>query len=195
MLQKRSKICDEVKKVEKPRIIKTESTTTSRPKFNDEQKNSSACDCNSVDIQCDCPSKSNTPNNTLHQASVVSDEIERNNSYFFHIHLFCLESRSGENGWSLWIVIGILIFLVQTTALIILYCKYLSKRRKAKKASVTLKMPKTSVKSVINAYCPTLIDGTLPSLKNGTLPYNGTIRRGPMGDVSIQLNGSSPNIY
>lgn len=98
------------------------------------------------------------------------------------LKLKCLETKQSSN-WSLWLFIGALVLLVQTGAIIILYCKYRSKRRKAKKASVTLQMPKTSVQSVINAYCPTTLtdayNDKIP--RNGTLPpKNGTLRRGPM---------------
>jgi hypothetical protein len=45
-------------------------------------------------------------------------------------------------------------------------------------------MPKTSVQSVINAYCPTLTDTYIDKSKNGTL------KRGPMGEVNIHLSGN-----
>lgn len=197
MLQKRSKICDEARAVETPKL--KPKSTTSRPllKLNDEKRNETlaGCDCNSTDVnvrsKCNCPSFVGT--DTLSQAPIVSNEVERKFLWKFKHQLITLilESKKASSNWSLWLVIGLLVVLIQTGALIILYCKYRSKRRKAKKASVSLQMPKTASHSVINAYCPTLTDGYNEKggqSRNGTLPLtNGTMRRGPMGEVSIQV--------
>ncbi|KAI6170496.1 Sema domain-containing protein [Aphelenchoides bicaudatus] len=194
MLKKNSKICDEARAVEKPKL--KPKVTTPRPlfKLSDEKRNAtvvSDCNCNSTDLnirsKCNCPSLENTSANTLSQAPIVSNEVE--------------QSKKAGSNWSFWIILGILIVLVQSGALVVLYCKYRSKRRKAKKASVSLKMPKpSSSHSVINAYCPTLTDGyndKTGQSRNGTLPLkNGTMRRGPNGEVSIQLNENTmPTIY
>jgi hypothetical protein len=81
MLQKRSKICDEARAVEKPKL--KPKSTTPRPllKLSDEKRNETlaGCDCNSTDVnvrsKCNCPSLVVT--NTLNQSPIVSDDIER----------------------------------------------------------------------------------------------------------------------
>lgn len=86
MLQKRSKICDEARAVEKPKIEKRPKlTTTTSPelKFKDERTNATfadECDCNSKDtnlrLKCNCPTNVET-SKTLNQSPIVSNEVER----------------------------------------------------------------------------------------------------------------------
>ena len=83
MLRKRSKICDEAKAVEKPKL--KHKPTTPRPllKLSDEKRNETlaGCDCNSTDVnmrsKCNCPTLAIVRTNTLNQAPIVSDDVER----------------------------------------------------------------------------------------------------------------------
>jgi hypothetical protein len=90
MLKKHSKICDEARSVEKPKIEKKKSTTVKPEiKFHDEKKNSTfdalaaECNCNSRDVsqraKCNCSDSLNgdkKPINTnnFNQSPIVSNE-------------------------------------------------------------------------------------------------------------------------
>lgn len=95
MLQKRSKICDEARAVDKPRIEKKLKSTTIKPqlRLKDEHQNITPdeCDCNSKDLKarlkCNClnkPEFSKLHNSTSNQSPIVSNQVERkkfNRSY------------------------------------------------------------------------------------------------------------------
>jgi hypothetical protein len=89
MLRQRSKICDEARAVEKPKIEKRLKFTTMQPqlRFRDERQNTTtatnACDCKSKDanirLKCNCPESvetSKTQADSVNQSPIVSNEVE-----------------------------------------------------------------------------------------------------------------------
>ncbi|KAI6223642.1 Sema domain-containing protein [Aphelenchoides fujianensis] len=189
VLQRKSRICDEARAVEKPLVNR-------RPKpqkANDPplQRNETGglpldgCNCElekrpEVRAKCNCAGgfERKTPTTVAADPSpIISDEVETQNAGY---------------GYAPWVAFGLLILVTQTVIMLVVCFRNRSKKARRKKPGITIQMPKTSVQSVINAYGPT----DAYSEKAILPPLNGTLRRGPMGEVSIHLDGSAiPSLH
>ncbi|KAI6179619.1 Sema domain-containing protein [Aphelenchoides besseyi] len=194
VLEKRSKICDEARIVEKPFLTRKPKISSSKAKdvpllLNDSissSPGSTNCNCDlerrhEFRTKCNCTVTEEQRKAHI-TASVDSSPIIANE----------VESQSAGYGYAPWIAFGLLILVTQTVIMLVICYRNRNKKSRRKKPNVTIQMPKTSVHSVINAFGPT----DTFSEKSTLPPVHGTLRRGPLGEISIHLDGSTvPSIH